>query len=100
MTNIEVSFKMGIHDNPKNPLLIPRIYFKKIQVKIKVKLWFLVIFNIIHFSRKFYWNSSSFSEDMNFYFFNFNYFCRFFGRQHLYHDIRSFLTWNYFKWVA
>ena len=50
--------------------------------KENVKLCFLITFNIVislHFCQKFYWNSLSLSEDMNFYFFDFNYFCQFFG---------------------
>ena len=36
---------------------------------------------------------------MNFYFFNFNYFRQFFGRQYLCDDISSFLSWSYFRWI-
>ena len=48
-------------------------------------------FNIIisYISRKFYWNSSTLSEYMNYYFFDFNYFCQFFGFFYLYFQQKS-----------
>ena len=68
-TDIEGSFQKNAHLNPKNILLSEK----------SVKFCFLVTFNIIWvtFSWKFHWNSSRFLEDMNFYFFNFNYLVNF-----------------------
>ena len=98
--NIEASFKHP-HLNPKN-------IFQKIYSLKRVWNCFLVTYHIkLHFSWKFYWNSSSFSEDMNFCFFDFNYFCHFFvlflpflATKKLmmsWDNISSFLIWNYFR---
>ena len=54
--------------------------FKNVLSEVSVKLCFSVTFNIIIsyiFSKKIHKNSSSLSEDMNFYFFGFTYFCHF-----------------------
>ena len=77
-TNIEVSFKTS-------PCLNPKDTFHKLSEE-RVKILFFINFwyhHKLHFSRKFYWNSYL-QEDMNFCFFDFKYFCQFFGFFYLY----------------